>query len=285
MVAIPRKRLTVPLAPLIAGVLAAFVALVVAVLPADLLGRLVLGSGIAAVVPAAEPPLGATARAALILIGGGGIGLVAWFAVFLMIGTRSIVLSGRGDAADAVPVLRRADAHPDAPPRRPLFATQDLGTPFLDVRAPVQDVVEHMATPATLERDLPADLDQPLSAFDPAAIPHTPIAPSAPIAPMAAPGPLPLRRPQMFDERERFETFALTPIVREAEPAPEPAFAATPIRPVAPVRAEFDPSASIHALLDRLEKGVTSRAPSPRVAREESLQESLASLRKLATNR
>ena len=34
-----------------------------------------------------------------------------------------------------MPVLRRADAHPDAPPRRPVFANSDLGTPFLDVKA------------------------------------------------------------------------------------------------------------------------------------------------------
>jgi hypothetical protein len=59
MVALTRKRITAPLAPLVAGVLAAFVALVVALMPADMLGKLVLASGIAALVPAAEPPLGA----------------------------------------------------------------------------------------------------------------------------------------------------------------------------------------------------------------------------------
>lgn len=270
MVALTRKRITAPLAPLVAGMLAAFVALVVALMPAEMLGNLVLASGIAALVPAAEPPLGATARAALILIGGGGIGLMCWVAVFLMVGTRSVVLSdGVQDATD-LPVLRRADAHPDAPPRRPLFAAQDLGTPFLEVRAPVHVV----AGEQDLERALPVDLDMPLSAFDPQAFPDVPVAPLT---------PLPLPRPQMFDPHERFETFPLTPILRDAAPEPEVAPAPQPI-PIATPRADFDPSASLHALLDRLEKGVTSRAPTPRVTREESLQESLASLRRLATN-
>jgi hypothetical protein len=175
------------------------------------------------------------------------------------------VLSGGGAEATDLPVLRRADAHPDAPPRRPLFATQDLGTPFLDVRAPVHVVADDTAEPVQFERDLPADLDTPLSAFDPQAIPD------APIAPMSLP------RPQLFDERERFETFPLTPMVRPTSEQP------APIRGDVP-RAVLDTSTSIHALLDRLEKGVTSRAPAPRAAREESLQESLASLRRLATN-
>ena len=248
MASLHSKRLIVPLAPLGAGVVAALVALIVALLPADLLGRLVLDSGIAALVPAAEPPLGATARAALILIGGGGIGLIAWFTLFLLIGTRSISLAGRHAAPDDVPVLRRADAHPDAPARRPLFAAQDLGTPFLDVRAPVHVVAEDadaVALPAPMatlptERALPADLDLPLSSYGPdAPAEDLPIV-SAPLVEVVAP---------------------------------------------VPPRADIDPSASLHSLLDRLEQAVTRRTPAPSPTGEERLQESLASLRRLAIGR
>lgn len=278
MDALIRKRLTLPLAPLGAGILAIGVALLFALLPSELLGNLVLDSGIATLVPAAEPPLGVTARAALVLIGGGGIGLVAWFALFLLLGTRSIAISGRGTQSHDLPVLRRADAHPDAPARRPLFATQDLGTPFLDVRAPVHIVAEEL--PAPIERALPVDLDLPMSAYDPQAIPEAPMErASIEVASLpAAPGP----RPQVFEDGERFETFELTPMVRTAMPAAIEAVAA-PASPIVP-----DQAASIHSLLDRLEKGVTRRAP-PSAAQHsthrESLQDSLASLRRLATTR
>lgn len=275
MASLPRKRITVPLAPLVAGVLATVVALVFALLPGDLLGEIVLSSGVAALVPAAEPPLGATARAALILIGGGGIGLAAWFATFLLVGTRSIAIGGRAATVDNLPVLRRADAHPDAPARRPLFAAQDLGTPFLDIRAPVHvvadDVVEQAPVAATIppfERALPADLDLPLSAYDPHALRSDTIAAE----------PSPASRPPVFDAGDRFETFELTPMVRAAPDAAAP-------EPAAPPRADFDPSASINALLDRLEKGVTRRMPAAPATRDESLQESLASLRRLAMTR
>ncbi|MGY4396735.1 hypothetical protein ACVWZA_001920 [Sphingomonas sp. UYAg733] len=316
-----RKRLNFPLAPVIAAAVAALAALVFALLPADLLGQIVLDSGIAALVPAAEPPLGGTARAALILIFGGGLGLVAWFTMFLLVGARTISFSGK--AGDGVPVLRRADAHPDAPARRPVFANQDLGTPFLEVRArPIHAVAEPAldpfiestpeSTPAAiedavfepappidqepLEQDLPADLDQPLSAYDPSAIPEEPLdwfPPSAQVIIASS-------RPPVFDASERFETFELTPITR---PAPEPVTESAPgtvaelsvFEPVvvpAPRRAvDYDSSASIHALLDRLERGVTRREavaappapPPPPAPREESLQDALVSLRRLAT--
>jgi hypothetical protein len=316
MVAISRrKRLNLPLAPVAAGALAIVVALIFALLPAGILEQMVLDSGIAALVPAAEPPLGLTARAILILIVGGGLGIIAWFTLFLLVGARTVSFSGKSVDDGEVPVLRRADAHPDAPARRPVFANQDLGTPFLEVRARavhvvaedvlaampetapdlIEDAVFAPAPAPLVERDLPADLDMPLAAFDPDAIPDEPIewfTPPAPTAPS-------LRRP-VFDASERFETFELTPIARPAvepivdaaplllpdlslpEPDPKPEMA--PRQKRAP---DYDSSASIHALLDRLEKGVTRRAPAvaspaPPPQREESLQLALVSLRRMA---
>ncbi|MEI9928050.1 MAG: hypothetical protein WDN44_10605 [Sphingomonas sp.] len=88
----------------------------------------------------------------------------------------------------------------------------------------------------------------------------------------------------MFDDSERFEIFELTPAARPAPPRPVPA----PVRrEEAIARPETD--ATIHALLDRLEKGVvrrgiaggTEHAPRPRDA-ERGLEEALVTLRNLA---
>ena len=93
---------------------------------------------------------------------------------------------------------------------------------------------------------LPADLDQPLSAFDPAAIPDIPLAPPPPLAPLVRAPVKPL-----LAEGERFETFELTPPVRPPVP-PKPAVQAESL-------AAPETDASVHALLDRLERGIARR--------------------------
>jgi hypothetical protein len=363
MVAPPyRKRLSLPVAPLAAAVVGVLTATVFALMPTGILESIVLDTGIAAMMPAAEPPLGLTARAVLICAGGGGIALLAWFGLLLSVGTRSIVVQRAGNphGDHRAPVLRRADAHPDAPPRRPVFANRDLGTPFLEIRArrPIHVTAEvpaaslsalirgtHFAPPPPIgaasdnERGIPTNLDVPLAAYDPDAIPQNPIDWSpqpASLAPMPESGPA-LRR-QVFDPSERFETFDLAPLVRSAVapavdplaesaippesgfacepeldpdlakkpwPVPSPsAIAASqsaplPIAAEAPVPAPTpkppraapierpDPSATIHALLDRLERSVARHesppTPPPPSPREESLQEALVTLRRLAS--
>ncbi len=359
-----RQRLNLPIAPL-AGALIGFVAAsLFALMPTGMLEDLVVDSGIAAVFAAAEPPLGMTARFVLIFLVGGGVGLLGWFALFLLLGTRSIVIQpgDEQDMSERAPVLRRADAHPDAPARRPLSAVRDLGTPFLDIHAerplhmgvaaddadpieitpdlatvipappvphepaaeahePVADVPEAKADAeesaadapdpdvATEERPLPKDLDQPLAAYDPSSALDDP----ADWFPAPAPLRMTPRRP-VFDPGERFDTFDLTPLApRPATPPP------TPFTPSVPPLPRPDPSVTIHALLDRLERGVARRdaeevspappatplpttspaspassappAPPPIPAppapprRAESLEETLEALRRLATRR
>ena len=344
---IRRQRLNLPIAPLVAVLIGVFTALVFTLMPDGMLEDFAIDSGIAAVVPAAEPPLGDTARAVLIMVGGGGAALIAWFALFLIIGARAIVIQRSSDPyGENMPVLRRADAHPDAPARRPLFANRELGTPFLEVRAgrPVHLTADMPEAPAetgpkteaveaepAVERTLPADLDTPLAAFDPQAIPDKPIDWFEQRVPL-----LRTPRQQVFDAGERFETFDLSPMRRSAPapfaprgplssapapsspaaPAPAPAPAPTSPAPVvseapapaapapaAPVfesprarasaRVEMDPSASIHALLDRLERGVGRREmalppppppqPQLRPRRDDNLEDTLVALRRLAT--
>jgi hypothetical protein len=283
MVARPfRQRLNLPLAPIAAAVIGLTVAAGVLLTPTSVLEALVMDSGAPALISAAEPPLGMTARIALALAGGIGAAILAWFGLFVLLGSRTMSLRAErpADVTEIVPVIRRADAHPDAPPRPPVLATRDLGTPFLDVRAPASDIVpEAMPEPEPVIRpvgpppvqSLPADLDMPLAAFDPGALRKEPIAPAPPVAPLRW-NP----RPAVFEETERFETFEITPPVRTAPPAPEPI-----VQPEAITAPETD--ATIHALLERLERGVTRRGVAPvRQQPEHGLEDALTTLRKLA---
>lgn len=305
-------RFAVPLAPAIAVVLAALGGLMFLLMPTAVLEDLVVDSGIASLVTAAQPPLGITAHFAIAFLVALVAGSVSWFGLFLLIGTR-VVAIGRNAREDGVPILRRADAHPDAPPRRPVFANRDLGTPFLEVTAEsslpmsVADAVVYVP-PLVEERDIPADLDTPLATYRSPLDPPLPAPDPLPLGrvdePVAAPtpiiAPLPVPEPAVamdprpirvvpespaivppaddpaprFASHERIETFELTPMVRSCEPS-------------APL-----PSATIHDLLDRLERGVAKRKEAPAPEREASdeeiptagsLEETLGALRQLAS--
>ncbi len=241
MVAFPiAQHLKLALAPLIGGALGLVFALAVIAVPGATLEAIVTAIGLPSIFPAAEAPLGLTARAVLAGIGGLGIAVASWGALLVVVGAQSIriPLSGfRVPRPAATSRMRRADAHPDSPVRAPLMATRDLGTPFLEVKA----------KPAPLiVRDLPADLDAPLSAYDPAAIPAAPAEPIRPVASL-------VRKPVACAPGERIETFELA--------RPTPTVAAR--QPGAIVRPRTD--ATIHALLDRLEAGVR-REPGRRAA-------------------
>lgn len=102
--------------------------------PVDLLQRVVVASGLPHLVAAAAPPLGFTARAlvALLLTGVGGmLGLL----IGLRLGARHRPMAdpAESDLEIAAPVVvataprvRARDAHPDAPPRRPLVVSADM---------------------------------------------------------------------------------------------------------------------------------------------------------------
>lgn len=276
-----RRGVTVPIAPAAAIAIGATIALGVLAMPIAILEGMAVDSGVAALFTAAQPPLGLTARLAAAFFAGLASGGLIWFALTLLVGKRTIALQRR-DGGDGVPVLRRADAHPDAPARRPVFAGRDLGTPFLEIKAEPAAPIE--------DRDLPLDLDTPmatyLSPFDPplaapapmpivrlpepAAAPpistFDPAADAAP-APLSTPAPkdTPLPEPR-FAPHERIETFVMPPANTD---------------PAAPL-----PQATIHDLLERLERGVARRqpapAPDPEPAGEPSLEDTLDALRALA---
>lgn len=299
------QRLTPNLALAGAGAAGALVALATLAIPYGALQDIVVTSGVAAFIPSAEPPLGATARICIGVFAGGAAALIAWFVLSGLLMWRDS--RSEAEVGERPPAVRRADAHPDAPPRAPLLATRDLGMPFrargervdtisekieVDARVSLSEenggdvgdlhlpvlppepviamgaptppvetiptvsipqVKVEAASPPT-PQPLPADLDQPLSAFDPGAIPDLPRVPPPPLAP--------LTRAPALALGERLETFELRPPVR---PALIPAPVAAPL-PKADNLAAPETDASVNALLDRLERGIARRthhAPEP----------------------
>lgn len=163
----------------------------------------------------------------------------------------------RPAAAGDAPVVRRADSHPDAPPRRPIMANEDLGPPL-----PIFATLDKRPVPEP-ERPLPADLDLPLAAFDPHSVPAAPREPVRAVPPLAVP-PSPPSPPRVAVEPDE-------PVATAGPPAP--------VRPVAPAAAE-----PLAVLLERLERGAGRRAAlAPAPAPAASLDETLGQLRRLAT--
>ncbi|THD38017.1 MAG: hypothetical protein E7773_03335 [Sphingomonas sp.] len=256
-----RSPVAVPIAPAAGVVVAGLVAIAFLLMPIGVIEDMAVDSGVSAMLTAAAPPFGLTARAAVAFFAALAAGGVTWFGLFLILGARTVLLN-RAKAENGVPVLRRADAHPDAPPRRPVFANSDLGTPFLDVKAaPIAEEAEEAAIePAYVVEacDVPEDLDTPIAAYrtpDDAPLPDPEPAPAPVLTPVSAP---------RFAPHERIETFGLA--------SDEPS---------APL-----PQATIHDLLARLERGVAKRQPEPAVdpepQREQTLEETLDALRALA---
>lgn len=265
-----RSRIATPIAPAAGVTVAALVALAFLVMPIAVIEGMAVDSGVAAILTAAAPPFGLTARLAVTFFAALAAGGVTWFGLFLVLGARTMLIRP-GVAEDGVPVLRRADAHPDAPPRRPVFANSDLGTPFLDVKA--DPIVEESVEPVvvTEAQDMPFDLDTPIAAYrtpDDLPLPDVRPEPEAFVAPIAAPLPeptpvlTPVSAPR-FAPHERIETFGLAAPSADDEPS-------TPLS-----------QATIHDLLERLERGVAKRQPEPEAPREPTLEETLDALRAL----
>lgn len=248
-----RSRSTAWIAPTggaLAGVAAAALFLL---MPQAMLENWVWQSGLPALIAVASPPLGDTARAVLALGGGGLAAAVVWSALFLLFGAGGLFAARPASEAAAtgdegVPVLRRADAHPDAPARRPMSAA-DLGTPLPPPAPPAIETVpdesvevisesddDAAGTPLPAEQPIPADLDLPLAAFHPSALPDVPREPVRPV--------LPLRPPAAASEYP----------ARESSDPVEPPAPTPPPPPPPPPEVP-----SIESLLDRLERSTRRR--------------------------
>lgn len=219
--------------------------------PVGFLEMLVTSAGVSEVLPAAAPPLGATARTLIAGFAGlmaAGIALAinrpegtdqgeqkmgfafSKLAALARVGRRQRPLAD-------LPTLRRADAHPDAPPRRPIFASRDFGG---------ADIFSGPVAPAG-----------PVAIEDPG-IEDEPIVDGAGLVMPHAPEPL--------DESE------LAALIEHAVPEPELRLARPePVTPVAAVPASAAPVTalehmSVAELARRFERGLARRAALTEVA-------------------
>lgn len=216
----------------LAAISAGFVAFA---MPEPLFTGLIEASRLPDVVAAARPPLGETAR----LAATGAAALLTFAGVWALMALLGRLPAARGREAEPeaeTPRLRRADAHPDAPARRPLLA-RDLGEPL--------DLEGFPEAPAESEPPFAETEDRPLPGF---------------LIPQPEPEPAAEADPEWPDyEPERAEDEP----GQAPEPEAEPEAEAEP-RPISELaaqlpEAEQDPDQSLSQLVNRIEFGLSRK--------------------------
>jgi hypothetical protein len=100
-------------------------------MPESIFSRLVVTSRLPQLLAAAQPPLGNTARIAAVA----AVALVTFAFVWSLLRaldrrpTDAVAAPTSDETEEEAPRLRKADAHPDAPARRPILAGRELGEP------------------------------------------------------------------------------------------------------------------------------------------------------------
>lgn len=151
--------------------------------------------------------------------------------------------------------FRRADAHPDAPPREPIIASRDLGEPFMDVAAPPPPAVEPEA--ASDDQWWP---EASIPDADYVEIADEPIAANAE----------PAAEPEIIEEVAAEEAKLAWPLPAASEMAPI---------------ARPSGMTSISDMMERLSAGLERRAPVPPRDPTPALRDALAELNRLAERR
>jgi hypothetical protein len=136
-------------------------------------------SGLPLVLSAAQPPLGTTARTAAIIAAALGTWTLVWL-VLRALSKKPAAPKPRSKPVEIevpLPRIRRADAHPDAPARRPIFAGLELGLPLDQEVEAEEAVVEESAQAEEAEQaeqaeevqeeDAPAERPLPSFMMDP----------------------------------------------------------------------------------------------------------------------
>lgn len=228
------------------------------------------------IVPALNPPLGNTIRMAAMA----GSALIVFGLVFALMRLLDRVPSRRS-ASEPVPEvlrLRRADAHPDAPARRPLLAGRELGEPepaeaAPDTAAPPVPAPEP-AIPEFLAVRQPEEAVEDAAEAEPEAEPLDLTAPEADAEPLELTEPAPVAA---LPEPAAPEPVVPEPVAIAPEPVavvPEPAAAAPQAEPEPRPEtgkaesAEEDEEAeeseeSLSKLMRRLESGIGRREAEP----------------------
>ncbi|MBX9664158.1 hypothetical protein [Novosphingobium sp.] len=191
-------------------------------IPGSMLGAVVLKTGLPALVPAAAPPLGFTAHL-LVAFALAMFGAVLGLAVALRLRpavpdeartVEAVAPVAQGEADDVYKVRAR-DAHPDAPPRRPLVLTEALAGP----------IAEETAEPEPADPLLRRKRSLPAS---------EPVAEAEPWIPEFFPGGTTAVRPLDLSALDLVDPIVQPAPFAEPTPAAEPAPAPAPEAPVIP---------------------------------------------------
>ncbi len=181
MVTLARRARHIPFAPVVAVLFGVVAAILVAAVPQWLFERAVVASGLPTIVAAAAPPLGLVARLLAIALAFAGVAL----ALFALIAPIARMLEGKARARtpwrdagyDAATAAEFTD---QMPPRRPIFAPDELGAPLMSDAA-----IAHM--PLTLADqggdpgDDAAELATPVDVADLAQVADAPVVAEAPV--------------------------------------------------------------------------------------------------------
>lgn len=209
-------------------------------MPVDLLQNAVVASGLPAILPPLDPPLGGRAQIGLALVAAGfAFGLVALL-VRLFLGkpkAKPVRVSRAPEPAVEEPIaprLRWRDRHPDAPARAPLSIGREIGVPSAQV-------------PQAFGGDLPA--------WDEASV----VAPEPVVEPEQAPDPEPEAAADIARDPVQVapESADRAPVADAAQPLPShPAWLDTDVpQPDEPAEP------SLADLLARLEAAMARRVP------------------------
>jgi hypothetical protein len=162
MVTLARRAQRIPFAPVVAVLFGISAAILVAAVPQWMFEAGIVASGLPTVLAAAAPPLGLVARLLAIALAFGGVSFLIW--VLLAPLTKFFEAKARArtpwrDAGyDADSMAGRDDP---LPPRRPIFAPDELGAPLMSDEA-IAPVVPFLDPEPELAAPLAVDALQPV---------------------------------------------------------------------------------------------------------------------------
>lgn len=247
----PSARAFDPGLAALAALSAGFVAFA---MPDALFSGLVATSRLPDFVPAAQPPLGETAR----LAASGAAALFTFAAVWALmalLGRRPAIRRPEAEPESETPRVRRADAHPDAPARRPLLA-RDLGEPLELEDFPQAPAADEPAFTEAEQRPLPAFLVPQAAEREPE------------LGESESQGPESQWPESQWDEPEPLWTPPQAKLA-EAEPEPEPQLERQPDSEAEPLpnsqlaaqlpETEEETDQSLSQLVNRIEFGLSRK--------------------------
>jgi hypothetical protein len=157
MVTLARRAHRIPFAPVVAVLFGVAAAVLVAAVPQWMFEAGVVASGLPTVIAAAAPPLGMIARLLAIALAFAGTAFVTW--MLLVTGEKLLAAKAhartpwRDGGYDADVDATRSDP---LPPRRPIFAPDELGAPLMSDEA-IAPVIPCLEPEPALAEPVPAE--------------------------------------------------------------------------------------------------------------------------------